>query len=65
MNLYESVQPVAGCFFPVWRKTLLYREAALERARRGRRGAPTGSPRGGGNTLERSPSVAMRSLTNG
>ena len=33
MNLYESVQPVAGVFFPVWRKTLLYREAALERVR--------------------------------
>ena len=33
MNLYESVQPVAGAFFPLWRKTVLYREAALERVR--------------------------------
>ena len=33
MNIYESVQPVAGAFFPVWRKTVLYREAALESGR--------------------------------
>ena len=33
MNIYESVQPVAGAFFPVWRKTVLYREAALESVR--------------------------------
>ena len=33
MNLYESVQPVVGAFFPLWRKTVLYREAALERVR--------------------------------
>ena len=33
MNIYESVQPVAGAFFPVWCKTVLYREAALESVR--------------------------------
>ena len=32
-NAYITQTPVVGCFFPVWRKTLLYREAALERVR--------------------------------
>ena len=33
-NAYITQTPVAGCFFPVWRKTTVLREVSLEYARR-------------------------------
>ncbi|MFR5854795.1 MAG: sporulation protein YqfD [Lachnospiraceae bacterium] len=55
MNLYESVQPVAGVFSRLAQNAPLPGGGAGT-CPGGRRGVPTGSPRGGGNTLERSPS---------
>lgn len=31
-NTYISTQPLGGCFFPLWRKTVTYREVSLEYA---------------------------------
>ena len=33
-NAYITQTPVGGCFFPVWRRTTVYREVSLEYARR-------------------------------